>query len=119
MHRLQFFQLLKLSIGPAEHFIGSHLNQVPRTIGVRRPIEERIEPIKLVMCDRIKLVRMTLSTPDGQSHPNGSRRVDAINQSLVSILVRLHAAFFVDHCISMKCRRNELGLGGIRKQITR
>jgi hypothetical protein len=62
---------------------------------------------------------MALCATDRQSQPNGSGRVDSINDSFDSKLFRICAAFLIHQRIAMKACRDQLLLRRRFQQITR
>ena len=69
------------------------------------------------MSNRVKLVGMTLCTTRGQAQPCLTGGRHAIDHGIETILQWIDAAFFVEHGVAMKARRDAVFHGRIRQQV--
>ena len=119
-------RLLQLRLQLGDSLLASTLSvaSVPRTKFRRRDVRlvgpcllslKNAKKLKvLVLRDRIVLVRMALGTSHRGPHPDGHRRVDAIDDGNVAKLLVVGAAFVVGQRVAMKRRRDQLFIGRVR-----
>ncbi len=71
-------------------------------VGLVRIVEQCHQPEVFGVGNRIVLVRVTLGTPGGQSHPHGPGRRHAIDHGVVPEFERVDPPFLVEHRVAME-----------------
>ena len=69
------------------------------------------------MGDRIEFVGMALRAAGGQAQPRFAGGRHAIDHGIKSVFQRINTAFFVEHGVAMKTRRDAILRGCIRQQV--
>ena len=88
-------------------------------VAVLRLVQDCKEAIVLFMRDRVVFVGVALSTSHGHPHPDLHGGVDPIDNGRDTKLLIVCAAFAVRHGIAMKCRGDQLVLGGVIQHVSR
>ena len=77
----------------------------PRLVDV---VEERVEPIELLLRDRVVLVIVAACALDAQSQEGASERVDPIDHVFRPVLLRDDAALLALHVVAVEAGREQL-----------
>ena len=111
-----------LNLFDAPEQIAAHplfVRRVHRNIRFVRVIQKREDLVILFLCERIELVVMALGALDGHAQNALANGVDAVEHRLHAELLRVHAAFFIDHRVPQKTSSHQLILRWIRQQVAR
>ena len=91
---------------------GSGLSSL--AVGVLGVVEEGEEAEVLLLGERVVLVVVALGAGDGRAHPDGHRRVDAVDDGDVAELLVVGPALVVGHRVAVEGGRDELLVGRVR-----
>ena len=80
-------------------------------------IEVRRELIVFALRERIEFVIVAAAAVEGQPHPDGAGRLDAVLHVIDARLLGDAAAFAIDHVVAMKAGGDELRRRRIRQQV--
>ena len=80
-------------------------------------VEEREEPIVLLLGHRVVLVVMALTALNRQPEHRFADRIHAVEHRVHAELLRIHAPFFVKHRMSQEAGCDELILCRIRQEV--
>ena len=86
-------------------------------VGVLGLVKKRVETEILVVCNGVKLVRVTLCTRHRSAHPHRPGRIDPVDNGGVPELFVGSAPLVVGHRVPVKRRCDDLFLRGVRQQI--
>ena len=78
---------------------------IGRFVGI---VEQRHHRIVIGVKNRVVLVRMALGAVEGEAHPGGASSADAVDHGVEAIFVRVGAAFFVEHRVTVEAGRDEV-----------
>src|SRR5688572_29505645 len=81
-------------------------------------IEERKEPVILLLRKRIVFVVVALRAGERRSQPDGCGRINAVHNGCYAILFRIYAALFINHGIPVKSGGDSLLERGIWEEVS-
>ena len=91
--------------------------RVNRDVGFVRAIQKSEQAIILFLQERVVFVVVALSTLDRDTQDALADGVHAIEHGFHAELLRVHAAFLIDHGIAQKTRGHPLVLRRVREQV--
>ena len=86
---------------------------------LRHVVEERDEPVEVLLADRIELVVVTSRAADGEPEPDRPGRLHPVDRVLQQVFVLDGAAFVAGHVVAVESARDELVERGILDEIPR
>ena len=63
-------------------------------------------------------MRVALGAVQGEAHPGGAGGADAVDHGVEAVLVRIGAAFFVEHRVTVEARGDEVVGRGAGQEVS-
>src|SRR5579859_3194378 len=80
-------------------------------------VKKSEKPVVVLLSERIEFMIVALSAAQGETHPNRSRRIGAIDQRIPAILFVVHAAFLIEHGVAVESSGDQLVSGRIGQHV--
>ncbi len=100
-----------------DQWIGVSLTAVETFFG--HVVEEGVEPVIVLLRDRVELVVVALGAGDGEPQEDGAGRVHAIDDVGGVILFGDRASLEIEHVVAVESAGDLLRDGGVRQKVAR